>query len=101
MIPVHVHRFRGIYSKLYLYSITILRTVLYKEILLRVDNVYYDTFFQGRIPYFLGLAPLLGLAPPIRLQILISVPARVSSPPSDKCPLEISFDFDQISPPLG
>ena len=45
MIPVHVHRFGGMESKLYLYSITILRTVLYKEILLRVDNVYYDTFF--------------------------------------------------------
>ena len=53
------------------------------------------------LPYFLGLAPqlelapLLGLAPPIRLQILISAPVRVSAPPSDKCPLQISLDFDQ------
>ena len=30
--------------------------------------------FQKYIPYFLGLLPLLGLAPPIRLQILISAP---------------------------
>ena len=42
MMPVHVHRICGMESKLY--SITILRTVLYKEILLRVDNVYYYTF---------------------------------------------------------
>ena len=47
------------------------------------------------IPYFLCLAPLLGLAPPIRLQILISALVRVSAPPSDKRPLQISLDFDQ------
>ena len=47
------------------------------------------------IPYFLALAPLLELAPPIRLQILISAPVRVSAPPSDKRPLQISLDFDQ------
>ena len=32
---------------------------------------------------------------PIRLQILISAPVRVSTPPSDKRPLHISLDFDQ------
>ena len=53
------------------------------------------------LPYFLGLAPLLelvpllGLAPPIRLQILISPPVRVGAPPSDKRPLQVSLDFDQ------
>ena len=53
------------------------------------------------VPYFLGLAPLLesapllGSAPPIRLQILTSAPVRVGAPPSDKRPLQISFDFDQ------
>ena len=47
-----------------------------------------------QIPYIPGLAPLLGLAPLIRLQILIS------APPSDKRPLQISLDFDQISLPL-
>ena len=50
------------------------------------------------LPYFLGLAPLLGLAPPpppIRLQILISAPVRVSAPPSDKHPLQISLNFDR------
>ena len=31
---------------------------------------------------------------PIRLQILISAPVGVSAPPSDKCPLQISFDCD-------
>ena len=41
------------------------------------------------IPYFLSLAP------PRRLQILISASVRVSAPPSDKRPLQISFDFDQ------
>ena len=41
------------------------------------------------------LAPLLGLAPPIRLQILISVRVRVSSPPSYNRLLQISLDFDQ------
>ena len=41
------------------------------------------------LPYFLGLAP------PIRLQILISAPVRVSAPPSDKRPVQISLDFDQ------
>ena len=35
------------------------------------------------------------LAPPIRLQILISAPVRVSAPPSDKCHFQISVDFDQ------
>ena len=33
--------------------------------------------------------------PPIRLQILISATVRVSAPPSDKRPLQISLDFDQ------
>ena len=43
--------------------------------------------FRKYIPYFLDLvsllelAPLLGLAPPIRLQILTSGPVRVSAPP--------------------
>ena len=32
---------------------------------------------------------------------MISAPVRVSTPPSDKCLLQISLDFDQISPPLG
>ena len=32
------------------------------------------TFSKIYIPYFVGLPPLLGLAPPIRLQILISAP---------------------------
>ena len=32
---------------------------------------------------------------PIRLQILITAPVRVSAPPSDKRPLQISLDFDQ------
>ena len=41
------------------------------------------------------LAPLLGLAPPVRLQLLISVPVRVSSPPSYNRLLQISLDFDQ------
>ena len=42
------------------------------------------------IPYFLGLEPL------IRLQILISAPVRVSTPPpSGKRPLQIILDFDQ------
>ena len=40
-------------------------------------------------------------AAPIRLQILISAPVRVSARPSNKHPLQISLDFDQISPPLG
>ena len=47
------------------------------------------------IPYFPGLVP----PPPIRLQILISAPVRATAPPSDKSPLQISLDFDQISPP--
>ena len=41
------------------------------------------------------LAPLLGLAPPIRLQIFISTPVRVSASSSDKRLLQISLDFDQ------
>ena len=44
IILVHAHRSGGMKSKLY--SITILRTVLHKEIQLRVDNVYYDTFLD-------------------------------------------------------
>ena len=41
------------------------------------------------VPYFLGLAA------PVRLQILISAPVRVGAPLSDKRPLQISLDFDQ------
>ena len=44
--------------------------------------------------HMLELALLLGLAPPIRLQTLISTPVRVSAPPSDKHPLQISLDFN-------
>ena len=54
----------------------------------------YLLYFFGLAP-LLELAPLLGLAPPIRLQILINAPVRVSTPPSDKHPLQISLDFDQ------
>ena len=32
---------------------------------------------------------------PIRLQILISAPVRVNTPPSDKRLLQVSLDFDQ------
>ena len=58
-------------------------------------ELIFQNKLYRRIPYFLGLAPLLGLAPFIRLQILLSTPVRVSAPPSDKCPLQISLDFDQ------
>ena len=52
MIPVHVHRFGGMEPKLYF--ITILRTVLYKKVLSRVDKVYYDAFFGlSKFPFFL------------------------------------------------
>ena len=56
--------------------------------------------FRKYIPYFLGLPPLLGLAPPpppppIRLKILISAPVSVSVPPSDKRLLQISLNVDQ------
>ena len=58
------------------------------------------TYRVERLPHFLGLAPLLGLAPPpIRLQILISALVRVSAHPSDKCLLQISLDFDQDGEP--
>ena len=53
----------------------------------RTSRQYY--YFQRVLPYFLGLVS------PIRLQILISAPVRVSAPPSDKRPLQISLDFDQ------
>ena len=43
MIPVHVHRFGGMESKLY--SIQYCPQNSDKEILIRADNVYYDTFF--------------------------------------------------------
>ena len=51
---------------------------------------------QNRIPNVIpGLPYFLGLASYIRLQILISAPVRVSAPPSDKRPLQISLNFDQ------
>ena len=53
------------------------------------------TFSKIYTVLILCLAPLLGLAPPIRLQILISSPVRVSAPPLDKRFLQISLDFDQ------
>ena len=43
-----------------------------------------------RSTIFVGLPYFLGLAPPIKLQILISAPVRVSA-----LPLQISLDFDQ------
>ena len=68
--------------------------------------IHFLTYRVERLPYFLGLppllqlAPLLGLAPhPIRLQILISAPVRVSTHPSDKHLLQISLDFDQDGEP--
>ena len=44
---------------------------------------------------FPRLTALLGLSPPIRLQILISAPVRVGVPTSDKRLLQISLNVDQ------
>ena len=54
-----------------------------------ITTLVTDHFAEFLIPYFLGLVP------PVRLQILISAPVRVSAPPSDKRLLQISLDFDQ------
>ena len=50
MIPAHVHRFGGMEPKLY--SITTLRLVLYRKILSRVDNVFYDILWTLKLSFY-------------------------------------------------
>ena len=59
MIPVHAHRFGGMEPKLYF--IAILRTVLFKKILSRVDKVHYDAFFGlSNFPFLISFVKSFG-----------------------------------------
>ena len=60
----------------------------------------FHSLLNWRVPYFLGLAPLLKPAPLLGLALLIKPQISISAPPLDKHPLHISLDFDQILPPL-